>query len=161
MKLPPAEVIERHVLSLPPVADGCERIAREVQREAVALAYERAHDKGEFAAGIRVEPSFGAGARVVATDRKSTWLEEGTGIYGPRRTPIRPKRAKFLVFRVDREWQGGGSPTEGFGLTKTQGRLIFAKQVRGREASWIMRDAAKVVAARHGLRFRNLRRFQG
>lgn len=160
MKLPPAEVIEREVLALPIVRQRTDEVAHEVRREAVALAYERAHDKGEFAAGIRVEPTT-TGARVVATDRKSTWLEEGTGIYGPRRQPIRPKRAKFLVFRVDREWQGGGSPTEGFGLTKTQGQLIFARQVRGREASWVMRDAAKIVAARHGLRFRNLRRFQG
>lgn len=161
MKLPPPAAIEAHVLSLRSVTDGVDRICEEVQREGKAIAYERAHDSGEFADGIDVVPTPGPGGLVVATDRKSVWLEEGTGIYGPRRQPIRPKRGKFLVFEVGKQRVSSGSPTEGFQQTKTQGQLIFARQVRGREASWIMRDAAQRVAARRGLVFRNLRRFQG
>lgn len=33
------------------------------------------------------------------------WLVFGTGIYGPRKTPIRPRRAPYLVFRTkDGRW---------------------------------------------------------
>lgn len=38
--------------------------------------------------------------------------EEGTGIYGPRKQPITPKKGKYLVFKVG-------------------GRTIFAKSVKG------------------------------
>lgn len=41
------------------------------------------------------------------------WLIFGTGIYGPRGTPIRPKRYKFLKF------------------TARDGTLVYAKTVRG------------------------------
>lgn len=41
------------------------------------------------------------------------WLEFGTGIYGPRRHPVVPRRAKFLRF------------------AGRNGRIIFARSVRG------------------------------
>jgi hypothetical protein len=41
------------------------------------------------------------------------WLVFGTGIYGPRHTPIKPKRYKFLKF------------------PGKDGRMVYAKQVRG------------------------------
>jgi len=35
----------------------------------------------------------------------SIWVHNGTGIYGPRRSPIVPRRAKFLVFNYrGRKW---------------------------------------------------------
>lgn len=49
-------------------------------------------------------------------------LEEGTGIYGPRRTPIRPHTAKVLRFTV------GAAPVAGTG-----GNVVFARSVRGME----------------------------
>lgn len=42
------------------------------------------------------------------------YVHDGTGIYGPRHRPIRPKRAKFLRFRP----KGGG-------------RWVYARQVKG------------------------------
>lgn len=41
------------------------------------------------------------------------WLNFGTGIYGPRRSPIRPRKAKRLRF------------------VAKSGKTVFAKQVRG------------------------------
>lgn len=165
VRLPSPSEVEAKVLALPSVAEAVEAIASEVEAEARALAYKRAHDTGTYAALIQVLPAGGGVMRgyrtVAATDRKSTWLEEGTGIYGPRRRPIRPKRGKYLVFRVDRNWKGEGNAVEGPRLGKTAGDLVFAREVRGRPASWIMRDAAMVVAARHGARFVNHRPFQG
>lgn len=42
------------------------------------------------------------------------WVHDGTGVYGPRATPIRPKKGKFLRFRPrgSRKW-------------------IYARQVKG------------------------------
>lgn len=54
------------------------------------------------------------------------YLHEGTGIYGPRRRPIRPVRAKALRFTV-RSGQGG----------KT---VVFARQVKGVKGDkWLVR----------------------
>lgn len=47
-------------------------------------------------------------------DPYALYQHEGTGIYGPKRRPIKPKRGKFLV------WKDPDS-----------GRLIFAREVRG------------------------------
>jgi hypothetical protein len=32
------------------------------------------------------------------------WVHDGTGIYGPRGTPILPKRATFMRFQIDGKW---------------------------------------------------------
>lgn len=142
MKVPPAPVVIQQVLAAPGVRAKVEALAHEIEREAVGLAKERAFDQGAYANTIRVEPTP-EGARCVAADPKSRWLEEGTGIHGPLRVPITPKKGRFLVFTVP------------------SGETIFARSVKGRAASWVMRDAAKAVAERHGLPFANLRRFQG
>lgn len=171
MKLPPPAVVEAQVLRLAVVRDGTTAIAQRVQQEAQELAARRAHEDGTYAALIRTQPAdpYTGVAKVVAHDRKSTWLEEGTGIYGPERRPIKPKNGRFLVFRIT-EKQGGPAPVirsaTGAIIGKRQpakvGDLVFAKQVRGRPASWVMRDAAAAVAASiPGARFLNLRRYKG
>ena len=38
-------------------------------------------------------------ARVAFSARHALWVHEGTGIYGPRRTPIVPRRARVLSWR--------------------------------------------------------------
>lgn len=144
------------MLALPAVQEAVARIAAEVDVEATRLAIQRAYQEGTYAALIRVlgapNPVTGA-VTVAATDRKSKWLEEGTGIYGPRRRPIKPKRGRYLVFRVNTGTARSGRQTDG--------DLVFATQVKGRPASWVMRDAAQLVATRRGARFVNHRTFQG
>lgn len=44
-----------------------------------------------------------SGDYLVATgtdDQRYGWIDDGTGIYGPQKQPIRPKRSKYLRFRV-------------------------------------------------------------
>ncbi len=67
------------------------------------------------------------------------WVNDGTGIYGPRHARITPKRAKFLRF-------------------KYRGDIVFAKSVKGqpgkhfveRSVTEIVRslDSASVIAGR-------------
>lgn len=170
-RLPPPEVVRAQVLALPVVRERVTEIAQQVETEARSLAARRALEDGTYAALIKATPADPVTgiARVTARDRKSKWLEEGTGIYGPEGRPIRPKRGKFLVFEV-KEKRGGaptvlrtaGGAVVGRRGPAQPGDLVFAKQVRGRPASWVMRDAAASVAASlRGARFLNLRSFQG
>jgi hypothetical protein len=63
-------------------------------------------------------------ARVGSPLRKAVWIHGGTGIYGPRRTPIRPTRAKRLVFKP-----------------KGSNRVVYAKSVKGMKANPFLSDA--------------------
>lgn len=63
-------------------------------------------------------------ARVGSPLRKARLIHGGTGIYGPRRQPIRPKRAKYLRFKP-----------------KGSGRVIYARSVKGMAANPFLKDA--------------------
>jgi hypothetical protein len=155
MKLPPDAEIIRHVTSMRVTREGCERIGRDIEAECHALAASRAYDVGSYSAGFRMEPTA-VGARVVAEDPKSRWIEEGTGLYGPLRRRIVPVRGKVLVFELK-----SGAPSGSMSGKQRSDGLVFATSVAGRKASWVVRDASKIVAARYGLRFQNMRPFQG
>jgi len=63
-------------------------------------------------------------ARIGSPLRKATWIHDGTGIYGPRRHPIRPTRAKRLRFKP-----------------KGSNRVVYAKSVKGMKANPFLADA--------------------
>jgi hypothetical protein len=65
------------------------------------------------------------------------WQEDGTGIYGPRGVPIRPKRARFLRF-----------------IPKGGNDYVFARQVRGVRPQRYLRRALALVAAGGGYSYR-------
>lgn len=52
------------------------------------------------------------------------WVHDGTGIYGPRHTPIRPKQAKALRF-----------------FWKKEGRWVVTKSVRGMRPNTYLKSA--------------------
>lgn len=52
------------------------------------------------------------------------YLEEGTGIYGPKGRPIRPVKAKALAFKVDGQW-------------------VITKEVKGMKARPIIKPTAQ------------------
>lgn len=80
-------------------------------------------DKGQLRASINIR--YLQDAVVIATGVKHAIpVHEGTGIYGPRKAPIRPKRARVLA------WRSGG-------------RWHFARQVRGTKPNPFMARAAK------------------
>jgi len=93
------------------------RMVRRVADRTASLARSYAPvDSGRLRASIRVK--FRAGERevkawVYTNLDHGLYVHEGTGIYGPRGRPIRPRRGRFLVF-----------PGE-------DGRLVFAREVRG------------------------------
>ncbi|GKV54241.1 hypothetical protein NCCP2222_01880 [Sporosarcina sp. NCCP-2222] len=67
--------------------------------------------------------SKGAMAFLAHGSMVGTYLEEGTGLYGPHRSPIVPKNANALRFTMG-------------------GRVIFAKQTKGMPAQPIIRPTA-------------------
>lgn len=123
--------------------EACERVGDRVVTAARSIAAREAFESGQYEARIDRVPTSKPGAVVQARDPKSWWIERGTGIYGPRRRPIRPKKGEFLVFRVPR---AGGR--------REDGDLVFARQVRGRPATQTMERAARQVAAAIGARWR-------
>jgi len=76
-----------------------------------------------------IEPGNHQLIGVVGTNTKyAPYVELGTGIYGPSKTVIRPKKAKVLA------WVSSGArPTTSAGWKRAQmeGRAVFAKEVKG------------------------------
>lgn len=74
-------------------------------------------DTGRLRSSITTEMSVvnrSPRARVGSPLDYAVFVEKGTGIYGPRHRPIRPRRAKFL------SWIDRGT-----------GKRVFAREVRG------------------------------
>lgn len=72
----------------------------------------------------------GEPAVLVGTNVKyAPWVHDGTGIYGPRHTPIRPRTKKFLRFKP-----------------RGASRYVFARQVRGMKPNQFLANA--LTAAR-------------
>lgn len=65
--------------------------------------------------------------RVGTNVRYGPFVHDGTGIYGPRRRPIRPRRSKFLVF------------------TASGSIKIFARSVRGMPRNQFLKDALRAA----------------
>lgn len=149
MRLASSARIEEVVRGSRRVREGCEAVADELVREATSIAQSEAFDSGEYAAKIDRIPTRQPGALVRARDRKSNWIERGTGIYGPRRKVIKPKRGDFLVFRIPK-----GAPRASMSGDRKPGDLVFAREVRGRKPTHTMERAARKVASRPGRRWR-------
>lgn len=84
-------------------------------------------DKGTLRGSLTVTFSHGTSgepiARIGSNLPYAIFVHEGTGIYGPRHTPIRPIHGKFLRWPIT---SGGHRYSGG----KTAG-YAFARQVRG------------------------------
>lgn len=84
-------------------------------------------DTGRLRASITTRMVVDRGvpvARIGTGVRYALWVHEGTGIYGPRRTVIRPRRAKVLRFKP-----------------KGSTRFIYRPQVRGMKPNRFLVDA--------------------
>jgi hypothetical protein len=67
------------------------------------------HRYGQLAASFHAEPAKRVGNSIVGSTGSNldhaAYQEFGTGIYGPKRRPITPKRAPYLVFKTrDGKW---------------------------------------------------------
>lgn len=80
---------------------------------------------------LRVRPYRHVMARIVNTDEAALWVQTGTGIYGQRRRPIVPKRAKMLRF-----------------YGKRDGELLYLPSVKGQPANpFMLRGLIRGTAA--------------
>lgn len=76
---------------------------------------------------VRLMDTVGVQKVRVGTNRRyARWVHDGTGIYGPRHMPIKPKRAKTLKFSSS---YGGTS------------RTVYAKSIKGMKKNEFLKDA--------------------
>jgi len=107
-----------------PVARDILRRGRRVQAQAKRLC---PVDDGLLRSKIDVEMYAGPQgptARIGTNLDYAEAVHEGTGIYGPKGTPIRPKRKRFLVFTP----RGASEP-------------VFVRQVKGMRPRPFLKDA--------------------
>lgn len=145
------EAFEEWLAGHPKVDAGLRRVADELRDEVERQIVAQAYDTGRLSRAVVVERHRSGIARrsryVVRSyagkgepDALPKWITGGTGIYGPRRRPITPKTARYLRFKPK------GSTT-----------YVYARSVRGMKPRPYMDDAARVVGARPGLRYKSHR----
>ncbi|HLR97592.1 MAG TPA: hypothetical protein VK053_23935 [Jiangellaceae bacterium] len=106
------------------------RIGRAVQSTAAQLA---PVDTGRLRQSGDTDMRPGRGslvARVGFSARHALWVHEGTGIYGPRRAPIVPRRAQVLAWRDRGGWR-------------------YARSVRGMRPRPFLRRATRLVTGKN------------
>lgn len=95
--------------------------ARQILRSAGRI------DTGRLVNSVTVEIDRRAGLPIIRVGTNveyARYIHDGTGIYGPKGTPITPKRSQFLVF-----------------TPKGSTDVVFARQVRGIRPTPFLRDA--------------------
>lgn len=98
----------------------------------------RAIDTGRLRASLAhelVSQSGGLVARVGTNVQYALYVHEGTGIYGPKRMPIRPKSRRALAF----QWKRAPVPPNGKG-----GRHVY-RSVKGSPPRPFLRQALNEV----------------
>jgi hypothetical protein len=104
------------------------RYGRRVERAARRLV---PVDTGALKESLHVELGTAArGTRIVRVGSDlyyAAWVHRGTGIYGPHKQRIYPRRARYLVFTVK------------------DGTLVFATSVRGQRGQPYLSEALKEV----------------
>lgn len=96
-----------------------------------AAGHPRRIDTGTLSASISTQIALSGAIPVVriGTDvRYASWVREGTGIYGPRRQPIRARRRNGYMTFVNK-----------------RGRRIFARTVRGYRKNDFLGEALKAA----------------
>lgn len=118
-------------------------VGREVRRVVVAtrnVAVAMAPvDDGPLRASLRTKFEYGSRTVkgwVYSDLEYALYVHEGTGIYGPKGSPIKPKRGQFLVF----EARNARTTPRG------RGNLVFARQVRGQRPQRFLLNALKAVS---------------
>lgn len=103
---------------------------------AVALA---PVDDGPLRASLRTKMEYGTRTVkgwVYSDLEYALYVHEGTGIYGPKGQPIKPKRGRYLVF----EARNARTTPRG------RGNLVFARQVRGQRPQRFLLEALQAAS---------------
>ena len=142
------EGFEEWLAESPRVTQGVRSIAYDLRDEVEREIALQAYDTGRLMRAVTVEEGRAKlfGRKMIAVRSNAgqgepamlpRWLNHGTGIYGPRKKPIRPVRAKYLRFKP-----------------KGSGVYVYRKSVRGIKPRTYMADAAATIGERRGLSFR-------
>lgn len=109
------------------------RVETAAKRNLAGVGGPKRIDTGRLRASISTQLVMrnGAPAVLVGTSIKyARFVHDGTGIYGPRGIPIRPRRAKFLRFKP-----------------KDSRRYVYARKVKGMKPNAFLLNALR--AAHH------------
>jgi HK97 gp10 family phage protein len=118
---------------------------RELQLRLIAEAKRNVPRKtGNLGRSIVAGPVSKDSATVEVRANYARFVEEGTGIYGPKKRRITPRTAQAL------HWKGGATRLSGRSRV-SGGKGIFAKSVRGRKATPFLGPAAKKVSKDTGI----------
>ncbi len=136
------EIHRQNISSVMATAAGRwgERVGRQIANAAKARC---PVDDGRLRSSIThlvtARPGGGVIVQVGSPLAYARWRHEGTGIFGPHRTPIVPVTAKALKFRP--------STTGPFrpGQRRTKGAFIFRASVKGTPGSPYLADALEEV----------------
>lgn len=111
-----------------PVGQLVARVTRDVLRTVEIQCPKRTGDTSRsFRSEVVVRPNRQIRGRVYSDDPVVRYLEEGTGLYGPRRRRITPRTAKALRFEAG-------------------GQIIFRKSVRGMEPQPFMKRSLEIAS---------------
>ena len=102
-------------------------VETQAKRNLGGIGGPRRIDTGRLRASIHTALIFRNGAPCASVGTNvyyGIWVHDGTGIYGPRHQPIKPKRAKRLRFRPH-----------------GKSRYVYAKQVAGIRPNPFLRNA--------------------
>lgn len=130
-----------------PIVRGVGRWAEQVRVAAIANAPK---DTGALASSSIIEMSTRPGfvvAEIGFMARHAMWVHEGTGIYGPRRRPIRSRRKK-MRFPNRGGGSRGGRPSP----------FVYVSSVRGQPGQPFLVYALYLVMLTKGARIRTFRR---
>lgn len=104
------------------VADLVVRTSRTVRAMCVRETPVQDGDmRASYGFGLRVRPFRYVMGRITNSDEAALWVQTGTGIYGRRGAPIRPRTATNLRFHGKRD-----------------GELLYRRSVRGQRANPFM-----------------------
>lgn len=90
-------------------------------------------------------------------DKRYGWIDEGTGLYGPKHETIKPKRSKYFRFKVGGQLKTrpdyigsySGSPhTDWVTVTEIKGipKRNFIKKIQSRRQVTIQQEGSQAIA---------------
>jgi hypothetical protein len=111
-----------------PVVQAVNRVVRDTRLACTAECPKRTGETSRtFRDAVEVRPNVRITGRVWSDDPVVGYLENGTGLYGPRRRLITPRRARALRFQVG-------------------GEVVFARSVKGMRPQPFMKRSLQIAS---------------
>jgi hypothetical protein len=129
-----------------PIVRAASRWSQEVRAIATVIApKDTGHLAGSSSVTVKTHPGFVVG-EISFQARHALWVHEGTGIYGPRGRPIRPRVGKVMRFAAPPRLRGA-----------SKGGFVYARSVRGQRARPFLLTALRLVMQPKGAKIRTFK----